>query len=36
MGAPSVLVVEDDDNVRYIAAAALRLAGFAVGEAMAG
>jgi two-component system OmpR family response regulator len=29
---PSVLVVEDEDNVRYVAAAALRLAGFAVSE----
>jgi two-component system OmpR family response regulator len=29
---PSVLVVEDEENVRYIAAAALRLAGFAARE----
>jgi two-component system OmpR family response regulator len=36
MGDPSVLVVEDEDNVRYIAAAALRLAGFAVGEVATG
>jgi two-component system, OmpR family, response regulator len=36
MGDPSVLVVEDEDNVRYIAAAALRLAGFAVSELATG
>jgi two-component system, OmpR family, response regulator len=29
---PSVLVIEDEENVRYVAAAALRLAGFAVSE----
>jgi two-component system OmpR family response regulator len=33
---PSVLVVEDEENVRYIAAAALRLAGFAVSELATG
>jgi two-component system OmpR family response regulator len=33
---PSVLVVEDEQNVRYIAAAALRLAGFAVSELATG
>lgn len=36
MGEPSVLVVEDEQNVRYIAAAALRLAGFAVSELATG
>jgi CheY-like chemotaxis protein len=36
MGDPSVLVVEDEQNVRYIAAAALRLAGFAVSELATG
>ena len=29
---PSVLVIEDEENFRYIAAAAPRLAGFAVSE----
>jgi two-component system OmpR family response regulator len=33
---PSVLVVEDEENVRYIAAAALRLAGFGVSELATG
>jgi two-component system, OmpR family, response regulator len=33
---PSVLVVEDEENVRYIAAAALRVAGFAVSEVATG
>jgi two-component system, OmpR family, response regulator len=36
MGDLSVLVVEDEDNVRYIAVAALRLAGFAVREVATG
>jgi two-component system, OmpR family, response regulator len=36
MGDPAVLVVEDEENVRYIAVAALRLAGFAVSELATG
>jgi two-component system OmpR family response regulator len=36
MGDAAVLVAEDEDNVRYIAVAALRLAGIAVSEVATG
>lgn len=36
MALPKVLVVEDDANVRYVTATALRLSGFEVGESGSG